>query len=223
MKAHSKATVLTSALLVGALAGVAGCGTTAAWRAGATFATDEERPPRRAEDVQVYYKQSFSSFETTKERHPQLCYSTTLLRKMSLVPDAPATEPPEGDVVRVAELTTEEMPRDDEHSKLDDKDYTRVFGIGEDEFDRFQVEPSKWGVEQGVRRLKEMAAALGCDEVRDVFYTGYAEHQMWDGSSLSLTPTSTTSPIFAHVHLLELRLRDVRFHGTAVRHKEARS
>lgn len=209
------------ALALTLLAGT-GCGTTAAWHAGATFATDEERAPSRVEDVRLYCKPGFGVFETTKERRPQVCYSTTLLRKMTLVPGASADAPPAGDVVRVAELTTEEVPRDDEKSKLDDRDYTRVFGIGEDEFDRFEVAPSAWGVEQGLRRLKEMAASLGCDEVRDVFCTGYAEHQMWDGSALSLTPTSTTSPLYAHVHLLELRLRDVRFHGTAVRRKEAR-
>jgi hypothetical protein len=214
----------TAILVVVVLALAPGCSsTTARWHEGATFLTSEERPPRRAEDVPVYFKQSFGVFETTAERLPQACHSTTLLRHMSLVPGAPAAQPPEGDVVPVAELTTQEYPRDEIRSTLDDSFTTRVLGIGPDEFDQFQVEPHADSVALGVRRLREMAAALGADEVRDVFCTGYAEHQMWEGTTFSLTPTSTRSIVYAHVHLLEFRLRDVRLHGTAVRRKEPRA
>ena len=33
------------------------------------------------------------------------------------------------------------------------------------------------------------------DEVRAVYYTGYAEHQMWQGDTVSLSPTSTKAPV----------------------------
>ena len=111
---------------------------------------------------------------------------------------------------------TEEYPRDNERSRLKGREYKRVFGIGGDEFDLFEVYPSPRSVEKGVQRLKEMAAALGANEVRDVYFTGYAEHQMWEGDVVSVTPTSPDSPIYTNIQLLEFRLRDVRFHGTAV-------
>jgi hypothetical protein len=203
-----------------ALASVAsGCASTSArWLRGATYATDAELPPRKGPDeVAVYYKQSFGVFEATAERRPCACHSVTLLRRMGLVPGAPATAPPPGSVATLAELTTDEYPRDEERSRLKGREFGRVLGIGNDELDLFEVFPDPRSTERGVQRLRAMAAALGADELRDVFYTGYAEHQMWEGSALSLEPTSTSSPFYVSGKLLDFKLRDVRFHGTAVR------
>jgi hypothetical protein len=195
----------------------AGCASRAPrWEQGATLLTDEERPPKRADEVAVYYKREFSTFDPIEERQQRACRSTTLLRQSWTIPDVPATEPPDGGTV-VAQLATDEFPRDDDRSRLKGNEFTQVFGIGKDEFDLFVVVPDPASVERGVRRLREMAAKLGADEVRDVFYTGYAEHQMWEGTAFSLSPTSTRSIFYVNARLLEFRLRDVRFHGTAIR------
>jgi len=198
---------------------LAGCTTTAGWEAGAVRSTDRVHPVVSPDSVQVFYKEDFGLLEKESEKLPLACHSTTLLRRMGLI-DSPHVDPPPGGVETIAELTTEELPRDDERSKITGHEFTRILGIGGDEFDLFLVYPSPRATELGVARLKQMAAELGADEVRDVFYTGYAEHQMWEGDSVSLTPTSTDSVIYADIQLLEFRLRDVRFHGTAVRRRQ---
>jgi len=205
---------------------LAGCATTdARWEAGVTLATDREGPATVASDVSIYMKQSFSPFELEAEKRPFACHSTTLLRRMGLLDrsfilwlplDTGPSGPPPGPATVLGELTTEEYPRDEERSKILGHEFKRVFGVGGDELGLFSVVPSQRSIEKGLAKLREMAAAIGANEVRDVYYTGYAEHQMWEGTALSVTPTSTDSFFYADVLLLELRLRDVRFHGTAV-------
>lgn len=197
---------------------VAGCASTdAGWEAGAARRTDRVLPAVVASDVAVFMKPGFGALDLEWEKRPVACHSTTLLRRMGLL-EGPA-RPPEGDFEVLATLTTEEYPRDDQRSRLRGREFGRVFGIGSDESSLFEVYPAPRSIEKGLARLKELAAELGAGEVRDVFYTGYAEHQMWQGTAISLTPTSPDSPIYTSIELLELRLRDVRFHGTAVRRR----
>jgi hypothetical protein len=207
-------------ILVEALAGVvlAGCASTdARWDAGVTRSTDRALAATVASNVAIFMKPEFGSFDLEWEKQPVACHSTTLLRRMGLL-EGPG-EPPPGRVLVVGEITTEEYPRDEQRSRLKGKEFGRVFGIGRDESSLFEVCPSPRSVEKGIARLRELAAELGADEVRDVFYTGYAEHQMWQGTTISLKPTSPDSPIYTGVQLLDFRLRDVRFHGTAVRRR----
>lgn len=195
---------------------LAGCATTdARWLSGVTRTQDREPPAVVASGVAVYMKKRFGLLELEAEKRPFACHSTTLLRRMGLL-EGP-NEPPSGKVIVLGEITTDEYPRDEERSRIKKRDFTRVLGIGGDELDLFEVYPTPDSCAKGIARLKEMAALIGADEVRDVFYTGYAEHQMWEGSTLSVTPTSTDSWLYASVTLLDMRLRDVRFHGTAVR------
>ena len=197
---------------------LAGCATTdARWEAGVTRAVDQEPRAVPPGEVAVYMKKGFSALDLEAEKLPRACHSTTLLRRMGLL-EGPS-EPPPGKVLVLGEVTTEEYPRDDERSKIKGRDFGRVFGIGSDELHLFEVYPAARSVETGVARLKEMAAAIGADEVRDVYFTGYAEHQMWEGTALSVTPTSTDAFLYANVTLLDFKLRDVRFHGTAVRRR----
>ena len=64
------------------------------------------------------------------------------------------------------------------------------------------------------------AARLGADAVIDVYATGEVEHHMWHGTVVSFNTQSPHSPIYSGVRLLDLRLRDVRLHGTAVRYED---
>jgi len=195
-----------------------GCATTdARWEAGVTRATDEEPPAVLASSVAVYVKKGFSPLDLEGEKRFFACRSMTLLRKMGLL-EGPS-DPPPGRVLVLGEITTEEYPRDAKDSRITGSSFKRSFGFGGDELDLFQVRPSARSIEKGLARLRQLAAAIGADEVRDVYFTGYAEHQMWEGAAISLSPTSTESPIYANVNLLDFKLRDVRFHGTAVRRR----
>ncbi len=197
---------------------LAGCATTdARWEAGVTRAVDQEPPAVPVGEVALYMKKAFSTLDLEAEKRPRACHSTTLLRRMGLL-EGPS-EPPPGKVLVLGEITTDEYPRDDERSRIKGREFGRVFGIGSDELGLFEVFPGARSTEKGLARLREMAAAIGADEVRDVFFTGYAEHQMWEGLSLSVTPTSTDAFLYASITLLDFRLRDVRFHGTAVRRR----
>jgi hypothetical protein len=197
---------------------IVGCATTdARWDAGVTRAVDREPKAVPVGEVALYVKKSFSAFDLEAEKLPRACHSTTLLRRMGLL-EGPS-EPPAGKVLVLGEVTTDEYPRDDERSRIKGKEFGRVFGIGGDELGLFEVFPAARSTEKGLARLKEMAAAIGADEVRDVYFTGYAEHQMWEGTTLSVTPTSTDAFLYANVTLLDFKLRDVRFHGTAVRRR----
>jgi hypothetical protein len=187
------------------------------WRAG--IVPLEERaaaPAKRPEDVQIFYKQRFGTFESTHAKKGFSCDSVTLLRRSELVPGRDVTPRPDRGRIELAELTTEEFPRDEEKSQLKGQEFGRVFGIGTDEFDLFSVVPSQLAIERGVRRLRELAADLGADAVEEVFVTTYAEHQMWQGFAISLNPISTSSPIYVDVRLSDFKLRDVRLHGVAV-------
>jgi hypothetical protein len=195
-----------------------GCASTdARWVAGVTRETDRVLPVVPVSEVLVFMKPEFGAFDLEWEKRPMACHSTTLVRKMGLLEGPTAVA--EGDVEALGELTTEEFPRDEARSKIKGKRFGRTFGVGTDESDLFEVYPSPRSIEKGVARLKEMASELGADEVRDVYFTGYVEHQMWEGDVVSLTPNSPDSPFYNDIQLLELRLRDVRFHGTAVRRR----
>lgn len=198
-----------------------GCGvsTRAHWRAGyAPLSFEDRRPPRKAEDVRVYYRRSFGPLEERSAKRRFACDSVTLLRRSELVPgkSQDAEAPPDRPRIRLAEVTTEELPRDEERSRLEGDRVRRVLGLGRDEPELFTVVPEEASIERGARRLRELGAALGADAVEDVFMTVYAEHQMWEGSAISFDPRSTRSPIYVSAHLLNLKLRDVRFHGIAV-------
>jgi hypothetical protein len=177
----------------------------------------ELRPSRRPEDVRVFFKGSFGFFEKTRAKREFACDSVTLLRHSELVPDRTGGSPPtDRAMVPLAVLTTEEFPRDDERSKIEAEGFVAVLGIGPQEHDLFRVVPRESSIDRGLARLRELAAGLGADAVVEVFMTTYAEHQMWEGTAVSLDPVSTRSPLYASVRLLDFRLRDVRFHGVAV-------
>lgn len=211
------------ALVLLSVIGASGCATPvrAHWRAGiAPLNLEASRPARRPEDVKVYYKQSFSLFEEPRSRRAFACSSVTLLRRAELVPGRTQDPPPDKGRVRIAELATEEFPRDDEKSRIEDPSFRRILGFGPDDADLFTVAPLETSVTRGIARLRQLAAELGADAVEDVFMTVHAEHQMWEGFAISLNPRSTRSPVFVGGRLLDFRVRDVRFHGTAVIHEE---
>jgi len=207
------------ALLLLSVAGTPACAVSPRphWRAGiAPVALAARRPARRPEDVAVFFKGDFGVFERTFAKRGFACDSVTLLRRSILVPGASAAPPPDRSRVRLAELTTEEFPRDEERSRISGDSFTRVLGTGDDERTLFTVVPSDVAIARGTARLKELAAELGADAVEDVFATVYAEHQMWAGTKVSFDPVSTESPIYADIRLLDFKLRDVRLHGMAV-------
>jgi hypothetical protein len=214
--------VLRTVLVVSgvALATLAGCGTTARWHAGADR-EDPEGPalaPTDPAKVEVYFKDGFGAFEETEGEARVECGTTTLLRKAFLLDPSPAP-PPDRDVEVLGHVTTEEFPRDDRASRIVTDEVTNVFGIGDDVHDTFVVDLDPRFRAAALDRLRWWAARLGADAVVDVFATGEAEHHMWHGTVLAFDTQSPHSPIFSSVRLLDLRLRDVRLHGTAVRYE----
>jgi hypothetical protein len=208
-----------SALILLSAIAAQGCATPvrASWRAGiAPIDIDAAKPRRRPQDVQVFYKQSFGIFEEPRAKRAFACASVTLLRRAQLVPNRAATAPPDRGRTKIGEITTEEFPRDEDRSRIETPEFSRIFGIGADDCDLFTVVPLDTSITRGIERLRELAAELGADALEDVFMTVYAEHQMFEGSAVSLSPTSTRSPIWTSGRLLDFKVRDVRFHGTAV-------
>lgn len=199
-----------------------GCGTTASWHAGAV----REDPGASAgagpvaSDVAVFFKPDFGALEETESEERVMCGSTTLLRKAFLLAAEDTPAPPDRDLEVLGHVTTEEFPRDEEASRLLTDDVTNVFGIGDSVFDTFEVRLDPAFRDAAVARLQALAARLGADAVVDVFATGEAEHHMWHGTVISFWSQSPHSPIFSDVRLLDLRLRDVRLHGTAVRYED---
>jgi hypothetical protein len=210
------------ALILLSVIGASGCasGPKPHWRAGVLpLVENPTRPARKPEDVKVYFKRAFGALEPMRGQRAFACDSVTLLRRSELVPGREAKDPPPHGR-RVAELTTEEFPRDDEKSRIEDASFTNVLGFGTDLHDLYRVVPSEAAIERGIARLQELAAQLGADSVEDVYMTTYAEFQMWEGWAISLNPRSTWSPFFSQGRLLDFKLRDVRFHGAAVIHEE---
>lgn len=203
---------------------VAGCatGTTALWRAGVMRKGDPGAPmafPRRQEDVALYYKDDFGALEETETRRAWMCGSTTVLRKAFLLQEGPQARL-ERDHEVLGWITTEEFPRDERASRVHGTEVSTVLGIGTTWEELFDVRLDPAWREDALRRLREHAARLGADAVIDVYATGEAEHHMWLGSSLGFDTTQPDSPLFCSAALLDLRLRDVRLHGTAVRHDD---
>jgi hypothetical protein len=215
-------------LLLGALAAAAvlpsGCatGTTALWRAGVQREGDPRAPmpfPRKADDVAVFLKEEFGVLEETESRREWLCGSTTVLRKAFLLGEG-AQPRLERDHEVLGWITTEEFPRDERTSEIHGNHVSTIFGIGTTWEELFDVRLDPAWREDALRRLREHAARLGADAVIDVYATGEAEHHMWLGTSLGFDSTRPDSPIFCSAELLDLRLRDVRLHGTAVRYED---
>jgi len=211
---------LLPALVLPLLLGACG-GLRPLWRAGASRVGHEGVPlgaPRDPDGVVVAFKAGFGPLATTETRRRYVCASTTVLRKaFVLEPPAGLDGAVAGDYAVVADLTTEEFPRDEVRSVVRTDRYTQVLGVGGDAFDCFDVRLDPAFLPDALARLRALAAGLGADGVVDVYATGAAEHHMWEGDLIGLDPRATDSPIYADVRLLNLRLRDVRLHGTAVR------
>lgn len=207
-------------LLAGCLC-LSGClsGSMASWRAGARQAPGVELPaPRAARDVSVHLKTGFGWGEEVEGRRSWMCGTTQVLRRAFLLDPAPGDPPPlAGPVEVLGWVTTEEFPRDEARSRVVGTDVLTVFGLGTDPFDLFEVQLDPGFRGEALDRLRAQGAALGADAVVDVYATGEAEHHMYLGSLVSLDPSSTRSPIYSHLSLLDFTLRDVRLHGTAVR------
>lgn len=202
---------------------LAGCGAAPRWHPGA-FPADEDTALAApvtsavADRIEVYLKPDLGLCDETGSEERVLCGTTTLLRKAFLL-EAEPTAPPDRDWEVLGEVTTEEFPRDEATSKILTDEVTNVFGIGDDVLDTFEVRLDPAFLDAALERLRWWAARLGADAVVDVYATGDAEHHMWHGTVISFNTQSPHSPIYSGVQLLDLRLRDVRLHGTAVRYE----
>jgi hypothetical protein len=224
MPSTSRARALLLCLLV--LSPGAGCASTPGlWRAGTLRTGDPPLdPPRPAAEVEVYYKEGFGLLEAEECQRYRACATTTVLRRAFLVPEelrpgAPVGEP-ERDYDVVGRVTTEEFPRDEERSRIVHESFGSVFGIGTGPLDLFEVAIDPAFYPDALARLQALASELGADAVIEVFATGEAEHQMWEGLSISFDHRSTSSPIYVDGKLLDLELRDVRLHGVAIRYEQ---
>lgn len=207
------------------LVGATGCasGTTALWRAGASRVGFEGTPlstPQASSMVEVRLKPDFGAFEETRSQRRFMCATTTVLRKAFLLEaEGLATGEPERGYEALAHVTTEEFPRDDERSKIEGEAFSTTFGLGTDPFDLWEVRLDPAWRDEALARLRYLAGQLGADAVIGVFATGECEHHMWEGGGMTFDPSSTSSPVHASGKLLDMRLRDVRLHGIAVRYE----
>ena len=214
---------------------LAGCGTTARWRAGA-YAEDAPDPAagRPADQVDVFLEDDFGVFTETESEREFACATTTVLRQAFLlappqfvVPDssAPAayTKPgvgePERDYDALGHVTTEEFPLDPARSSIEKATFSTWFGVGTEPQELWTARLAPDAQSAALERLCELAAKLGADAVIDVYATAEAEHHMWAGTAVSFNTRSTSSPVRASGELLDFRLRAVRLHGTAVRYE----
>lgn len=199
------------------LVALAGCGSAAPWHAAAVADDpDEVRPGRPAQEIEVYFKPELGAFDDGEGEERFVCATTTLLRKAFVLEGAAA---PDRDWEELGHVTTEEFPRDEDASRIVTDEVTNVFGIGDDVQDTYEVRLDPAFREAALERLRVWAARLGADAVVDVYATGEVEHHMWHGTVISFNTQSPHSPIYSNVRLLDLRLRDVRLHGTAVRYE----
>ena len=197
----------------------------ALWRAGVRPRGPEAElvraPAAAADAVELFFKEGFGPLEQTQHARTFLCGTTRVLRKAQLLApegDGAAGLPARSYVV-LGDVTTEEFPRDEAASRVHGEQVFTVLGLGTGAHDLFEVALDPAFRPDALARLRDYAARLGADAVIDVHQTGSAEHHMWHGNQVSLDLLSTRSPIYAKVQLLDLRLRDVRLHGTAVRYE----
>lgn len=193
------------------------------WRAGASRVGFEgvKRPmPKATADVEIFFKEEFGTFEETEAKRYFACSTTTILRKSFLLDDGTPSKPSR-DYDALAQVATEEYPRDEEGSTIEESgEFFTIFGIGTVPMDLFEVRLDPAFREQALMRLRYFAAQLGADAVIDVFATGSAEHHMWQGFGLGFDTRETTSFLAIGGNLLGFRLRDVRLHGIAVRYED---
>lgn len=208
-------------LLAACLLGGCASGPSALWRAGASRAGHTSTPlslPKPLSAVGVHYKEAFGPFEEREARRHYACASTTVLRKAYLLEAPPPSAPLQGYAV-LAQITTEEFPRDEERSRIRGDTFELVFGYGTTPHDLFEVYLDPAWREPALARLRSYAAQLGADAVIDVYATGSAEYHMWVGGAIGFDVRETNSPLQASGRLLGFQLRDVRLHGTAVRYE----
>jgi len=214
---------LSESILFAAVLALAGCatGTTANWRAGASgVEAGKARPmPRGSAGLAVHFKEAFGALEGTESRRHFACATVTVLRKSFLLSDEPQTGPEDRSYEVLAHVTTEEFPRDEERSKIHKADFGSAFGIGDEPHDLFDVALDPAFRAEAVERLRYYAAQLGADAVIEVYATGEAEYQMWEGGKLGFDRVEPSSPIYVGGRLLSFILRDVRLHGTAIRYE----
>lgn len=202
---------------------LAGCsaGSTALWRAGVSRTGERFAGRLVAPDqVAVHLKESFGAWETTETRRAYMAGTTAVLRKAFLLPPGPDAGPRPAAYRPLGRVTTEEFPRDDARSRIRGEDVFTLLGFGNDPWELFEVELDPAFRGEALARLRELAAAIGADAVIDVHATGEAEHHMFHGSLASLDLSSSWSPVYTKMKLLDFGLRDVRLHGTAVKREE---
>lgn len=188
------------------------------WRAGASRA-GHSAPlglPKPLSAIATHYKEAFGPFEETKRRRHFASAATTVLSKAYLLPDRPPAQDLPSYTV-LAEVTTEEFPRDEERSSIRAPFFELTLGTGVGPHDLFQVRLDPAWREIALDRLREYAAQLGADAVIEVYATGDAEYHMWEGGGVGFDVSETNSLIYSSGKLLGFKLRDVRLHGIAVR------
>lgn len=199
---------------------LAGCGgTNGLWRAGVS--RTEDGPPGRLvapHEVAIRLKTSFGAWDETETRRSYMAGTTAVLRKAFLLaPEPGEVGLPEGEWRVLGQVTTEEFPRDEARSRIHGEQVFTLLGLGNDPWELFEGTLDPAFRPEALDRLRELAAAIGADAVVDVFATCEAEHHMFHGSMASLDLSSSWSPLYTKMQLLDFRLRDVRLHGTAVR------
>lgn len=188
------------------------------WRAGASRVGFEGAALGPATDpaaIEVFLR---GEPEGLAERRHLACGTTTVLRREVLLASGPQPEPTR-DWVGLAELSTEDYPRDLASSRIVKDTFGTVFGIGTKPEELFEIELDPAFREEALARLRTYAAKLGADAVIDVFATGEAEFHRWEGTGLGVDRVDPSSPIYVDGKLLGFRLRDVRLHGLAVRYE----
>lgn len=214
--------VISTVFWLAAALTIQGCVTyaRAPWRPGASRSNYDAplAAPTDPAEVALYAKPRLGAFDQTESRRIYACGTTTVLRKAYPV-DELALEPTPAaeDWEPVADLTTEEFPRDETRSERYGDGFVNVLGIGPDPYDLFDVRLDPAFAPDALDRLRAMAAALGADAVVDVYATGAAEFHHWHGFRLGIDPQEADSPTYTNLQLLDMRLRDVRLHGRAVR------
>lgn len=199
---------------------LAACSTTPPWRPG--IALEDERAqrghPRDPAAVEVFFKPEIGVGDEVDHERLFMCGSTTVLRRAFALATPGTPAPPDRDWEVVGTITTEEFPRDERTSVLEGDTTFKVFGIGTEPWELFEVRLDPRFREPALRRLRAYAAHAGADAVIDAYATGEAEHHMWIGSSLGFDAQTPHSPLYTNARLIQLRLRDVRLHGTAIRY-----
>ncbi|MBL4845992.1 MAG: hypothetical protein JKY65_10735 [Planctomycetes bacterium] len=210
--------VLVVVLMASALSGCAS-GSRALWRAGASRAGHTNTPlglPKPSSAIATHYKEAFGPFEQIERRRHYACASTTVLSKAFLLEGSPGK--PARSYSVLAEIATEEFPRDEARSWIRAPYFDLLFGVGVAPHDLFEVRLDPAWKPHALERLRNYAAQLGADAVIEVYATGDAEYHMWEGAGIGFDVRETNSPLQSAGKLLGFRLRDVRLHGLAIRY-----